>query len=71
MERRLPVDRVLKTIRGVEYPVLKRDLIKYAKSKNADPEVLQAMEDYLPDWEYKDSVELEEVYVQPHLYGAD
>jgi hypothetical protein len=43
--------KVQKFLAGVDYPASKQDLIEHARQHNADPDVIEALEQ-LPDREY-------------------
>jgi hypothetical protein len=61
-------ERIVSALEGLEFPALKRDIIKHARANGADEDVLSALDEHLGDFEYHDMHELLEAYLQVNLY---
>jgi hypothetical protein len=68
MARAVGDERIVDALQGIEFPVLKRDIIKHARANGADEDVIQALDEHLGDSEYHDMHELLEAYLQVNIY---
>ncbi|MFP4315074.1 MAG: DUF2795 domain-containing protein [Desulfovibrionales bacterium] len=67
MQNEVSEERIEEVLRGLEFPVLKRDAIRYARKNGADEDLIMSMEKHLMDGKYNDMFELVESYLQSQL----
>ncbi|MFP4315065.1 MAG: DUF2795 domain-containing protein [Desulfovibrionales bacterium] len=62
MVKDITIEDVEQYFKGIEYPVMKDDVIEHVQAKGADQEIVDALAEHLPDRIYFTNTELMTAY---------